>query len=103
MAAKRIGSRKAQCPLLSPSKRDLLASPTNARSALGRLEGTPAANVRTFLREGGIVRDKDASPKAPEGIVKGLRRAFPLPASGAFDDLLKAIDVADARRRVARD
>lgn len=68
-----------------------------ARSSRGGAQGTPAGNVRTFLREGWYVRDKEAA-KAPEGIVKGLRRAFPLPASGAFEDLLKAIDVADSRR-----
>jgi hypothetical protein len=58
--------------------------------------------VRTFLWEGWYVRNKDAA-KAPEGIVKGLQRAFPLPASGAFEDLLKEIDVADVRRSVRRD
>jgi hypothetical protein len=59
-------------------------------------DGTPRGRMRNILREGWYVREKAGKQKAPEGIVKGLQRAFPLPASGAFDDLLKAIDLADA-------
>lgn len=33
----------------------------------------------------------------------GFRRAFPIDDAGAFDELLKAIDAADAKRNNPRD
>ncbi len=71
---------------------------TYALSSRGGAQGTPAGDVRTFLREGWYVRDKDGPRNTPDGIGEGLRRAFPLPASGAFQDLVEALDRVGAQK-----
>lgn len=60
--------------------------------------GTSITDVRSVIREGWYVRQTDRPRNTPAGIAEGLRRAFPLPASGAFQDLLDALDRVDAQK-----
>jgi hypothetical protein len=41
------------------------------------------------------VRQSDSARKTPEDLGQDLRRAFPLPSSGAFQDLIEALDRVD--------
>ena len=59
-------------------------------------EMTAAHEVRKLLAEGWYVQQKRAGSHTREGVAQGLKRAFALPQSGSFDDLLRAIDEADA-------
>lgn len=44
------------------------------------------------------MRQTDRLRNTPDGIAEGLRRAFALPASGAFQDLVEALDRVDAQQ-----
>jgi hypothetical protein len=42
---------------------------------------------------------KAPAPRERANLAQGLRRIFPLPPSGAFSDLLDAIDYAEMKSR----
>ena len=71
---------------------DLATLPPRFGVSEGRHGGTSSAGIRRVFREGWYVRQTDRPRNAPDGIGEGLRSAFPLPASGAFQDLLEALD-----------
>jgi hypothetical protein len=62
-------------------------------------DGTSLSVSRSLFGEGWYVGQRDRPRKASDGIVQGLQSAFPLPASGAFQDLIDALDRADSSKR----
>ncbi len=76
---------------------DLARPPHRHLSSDGRADGTSIIGIRNFFREGWYVRQTDSPRNIPGGIAEGLRRAFPLPASGAFEDLIEALDRVDGQ------
>ena len=60
-------------------------------------DGTSSSLSRSLSGEGWYVGQTDTRRGIPDGIGEGLRRAFPLPASGAFQNLLEALDRVDAQ------
>jgi hypothetical protein len=71
---------------------DLATPPHRHLSSEGGAGGTSPLGIRSVFREGWYVRQTDTPRNTPGGIGEGLRRAFPLPASGAFEDLIEALD-----------
>ena len=65
-------------------------------------DGTSSRVSRSLFGEGWYVGQTDTRRGIPDGIGEGLRRAFPLSASGAFQDLLEALDRVDAGSSASR-
>lgn len=80
---------------------DLATPPNRYRPSEGGAGGTSFIGIRSVFREGWYVRQTDTPRNTPVGIAEGLRRAFPLPASGTFEDLIEALDRADRQERLS--
>jgi hypothetical protein len=80
-----------ECDFATPSERH--------DASEGGADGTSFIASRSVFREGWYVRQADTPRHTGEGIRDGLRRAFPLPVSGAFQDLIEALDRADRQER----
>jgi hypothetical protein len=77
---------------------DLSTPPHRYLSTEGGAGGTSSIGIRSVFWEGWYVRQTDTPQNTPGGIAEGLRRAFPLPASGAFQDLVEALDRVGAQK-----
>ena len=74
---------------------DFATPPHRRRVSEGGPAGTSSFSIRRVFREGLYVRQSGGPRNTSEDIGQGLRRAFPLPVSGAFQDLIEALDRVD--------
>lgn len=77
---------------------DLATSPPRCGVSESRSGGTLSVGIRSVFWEGWYVRQTDRPRITPDAIGEGLRSAFQLPASGAFQDLLEALDRVGTRQ-----